>query len=690
MVSSLCRGQTWARVLRVLISTALLVVGPTVVLVVLAVVARSVADRTPLSRVGAAGIGLTFLTLAVLFCLRRAAVPPPMELRVVAPRRGVRRSELMGGLLELLFYLLVGARMIWPVTQNLTTRVVGGGDGEQWMWQGWAIAQMVRDGNPMPWQLQTVVYPYGADLRLGDGFIPLAVATAWNLVTDNALLAYNLTVLTALLSAMAAARLLAKEFTTHRVAIALCAVAFATAPALYVRTFSHLNLMFAFALPLVLREVVRAVRGTHELRPVRLGLLLFLSYLTSFYYLMGAVLASVGLLAVLAIQERDVGVNMRRAVRFGVAMVLCAALMSPFLLLRLRHDDAERRAGAPAPSVDEAAGYGADGLAVFAQPPTARLELPGNDSLTDEFGTNLMETTSFPGYALLLGLGALFVSRSRLRWPIVVTSAVLWLLSLGPGLKVDGRWSLTDDAGRPLYWLPFTVVRDLPGLSALRAPNRLSFALAAVALVALAAALSRVATAPRPLRFASFGFVAVLLLGNLQTMPWVSDAGTTPATRAALEEVRRLARPGESLLVVPADCQRTVASVKLQIVHQTPEVGCPTFNAGLPWYSGMETYRSSSAYAAWRCDPERLGGTSVPFDPDLRPQASDIDSLHEELGVRFYVNYRSYRCEDWDRNVAFVALLRAETYLIGSDRLWDVFDAGRRPDGTPRWPTAAG
>ena len=591
--------------------------------------------------------------------------------------------------LELSLYLMVMLRMMWPVTTHLTTRFVGAGDAEPWMWQGWASAERIRTGYLTPWLLPDAVHPHGANLLLGDGILPMMVGTAWNLVVGNPVLAYNLTLMSAIASAMWAARLLAREVTDQRVILALCAVAYATAPLLHLRLFGHLNLMFTFVVPLVVREAVRWLHGSAPLRPVRLGFLLFVAYLSSFYFFASATSALVVMVSVGMFLRRGAAppTTTTRALAGGLA--LCLVLMSPLLWMRIQHDNAERSAGAPVPSIDEAARYSADGYSILRRPDSASVPLPWDNTI-DSPPVNLLESTTTPGYLLLVGLGGLLLVCGPLRGPVLVAAVVAWLASLGPALRMGGAWLLTDPDGTPTYWLPGTLSRSLPGLSALRAPNRFAFVVATLGVIGIAVTLRALVHArPPKMRIAVFIAAALLLATNLQTIPHWSDDGTSGASRAALGEVRALAGEGDSVLVVPADCQRNVGAVKLQMVHRTPEVGCPTFNAAMAWYSGLEGYESE-AYAAWRCNPHYVGSRALDIDRDLLPDVSDIDGVGADLGVRFFIYYKAFPCDDRGRNAVFLDLLRGETYAMGEDRRWVIFDAHRAPDGAPRHATASG
>ena len=161
--------------------------------------------------------------------------------------------------------------------------------------------------------------------------------------------------------------------------------------------------------------------------------------------------------------------------------------MAPFLLERLRLDAQESDAGGKTVLSDEAVFYSADTEALYTQPPIAKYELPGQSERQSTMGENLVEATVFPGFLLLLGCGAIVLLRTRWRWPLLGTAALIWLLELGPTLKHHGAFVYTDSTGTiPVLWLPFAYLQEVPGLGMIRTPNRASFTVVAV-LVAIAA-----------------------------------------------------------------------------------------------------------------------------------------------------------------------------------------------------------
>src|SRR5690606_26504237 len=128
---------------------------------------------------------------------------------------------------------------------------------------------------------------------------------------------------------------------------------------------------------------------------------------------------------------------------------------------------------------------------------------------------------------------------------LLAAAGLLWLLGLGPGLHVAGRYPADPGAEvGSTAWLPFRLLLEVPGLANLRAPYRSAYALAAVLAGAAALGLDGVRRhlAPAGTRPSWRGGavvggvtavgVALALLGPLPT----SDLGVDDDLRAALRE----------------------------------------------------------------------------------------------------------------------------------------------------------
>ena len=280
-------------------------------------------------------------------------------------------------------------------------------------------------------------------------------------------------------------------------------------------------------------------------------------------------------------------------------------------------------------------------LSLIAQPDGATVPLPGAERLHDNFrDDNVHESTVFPGLLLLAGLVALAWVRSRTALALAVTSVILWVLTLGPSLKVDGNYLWTGSDGEPVGWLPFRLLIEFPGMGSLRAANRASYALAAVLAACLALSLGHLYEKMKTTRARVLlgGGCCLLLLPSLIVPLKTSSLSVSPEVEAALHEIDDRSKEQDSVLLVPADCQgETMWDVPLQIRHQTPWVGCMTSASALFMHSKLDLYAESPELAGLRCDPGAIGRRRTSFDGTETFESSDLGPLREQLDVRFLI-----------------------------------------------------
>lgn len=676
----------------VLLAALVLLAGGWVVTAVLGVGAPG-ADRTGLAvaagwaTVTALGAGTVLIAVRLV---RRIEVPaavggPGSDAPAGAPW--------WPGAIEVLLGAVLVAVLLWPVTPHPDAVLAGGLDAPYHAWLGWRLADLWRSGHALTWVIPDAVAPMGLDLRLIDGLVPGAVDGVWNLVTGGRMvLAYNLTLATGLALDLWAGRALGRELSGRRAVWFVTGVAFTTAPMLTGALGAHIAFVWAFTLPLLVRAAVRIARGG-AVHPVRLGLLLVVAFGCSAYHLIFGALA----FAVVLVAWPGSAV-WRRATGRGLlaALAVAAVLLAPFVAARLGYEADERAAGSPeVVHLPESLVFSADALGVLAAPDSRLVDLPVPRPPTEpELYARLRP--AFLGFLLLGGLGLLVVTRSPARRPLLVASGALWLLTLGPVLRVGGEVSGTTGDHLGVAWLPFRVLLDLPGLGALRAPNRAGYALAAVLAGGLAlgfdALLERRA---RPLgRTVVWAWAALALVATLTGPLPVDDLGITPVTRAGLEEVARRADgtvdpTGAALLIVPWGCRPDDPRVlALQSIHHRPSIGCNPPPTATRWYSGLDPWVTSAPLAALRCDPGHVDRRAVPFGDEVRLDPSGLEDLRRDLGVRFVVIDRgllpSIGC-DGPRD-ALALLDRYEA--VSDDGTWRIVDLDRpRPVAPVPAPT---
>ncbi|MDQ3984972.1 MAG: hypothetical protein M3280_00505 [Actinomycetota bacterium] len=541
-----------------------------------------------------------------------------------------------GALLEWAILAAVAVGLMWPVPLHPSTSFVGFEDAHYYLWLEWRVGELIQSGDILSMHIPDVVVPFGVDIRLLDGQLPTLFGGLLNLVAGP-LLAYNLGLLSATALNLWAGRRLGKLFSDDRRVWVIVAVAFAAGPPIMLRSFVHFTMYFAFTAPLLVEEGVRVARGDFPVRWVRTGLLLFLAYLCSIYFL---IFGGIAFALIVLVSSSDMSTLGRRAVAISGAGLVALVLMTPFLVPRLQLDRAEREAGADPSLLDDTFRAGADVFSIAAQPEGTLWDLPYSERLRANFRRdNVHEATVFPGFILLLALGALILLRSPLRRSFLVASLALWILSLGTALKIDGVIQVAS-RGDPVAWLPFTGLIHMPGLGSLRAANRASYTLVAVLAAALALTIGFLfarLTSERQRWLVTAASGLVLAFNLILPVP-TADLDLTPETLAALEDVNRRAGDDDTVLLVPTDCiGETAADVKLQIIHQVPAVGCQSSPSALPWFSKLDLYARSEPLASLRCRKGRLLRVETDFDRSVTFEPNDLTQLRAALGVRFVV-----------------------------------------------------
>lgn len=619
-------------------------------------------------------------------------ISPPGNVGTVRDRLAgwIRTRTWIDGL-ELVGAAAVVALVLWPVTVHPGDRLAGTLDAPYHAWLGWRIGDLWRHGSLLNVTIPDAFAPVGFDLRLVDGLLPAWVTALWNLVTGGSLvLSYNLALATGVGLNLWAGRRLAQTLTSRRWVCFAAGVAFATAPALAGSMQAHLAFVYAFTLPLLLRQAILVARGEGPVAWERIAALFVLAYLCSAYHLVFGALAFV--LVVVTWPDSAVWSKAVMA-RLGLAAAVAGLLLSPFVIARVGYERDERAAG----STDvvrsaESVAFSADLLGAVTPPESLWADVPVPRA---DLGPQLYAPLrpAFVGYVLLAGAMLLTFTRCPARRPLLVTAGALWALSLGPALHIAGHLVGDDGAGDAPQWLPYRALFAVPGLGALRAPTRASYALAAVLTAALAVALdakldqrAERLTAGRGGGLIRRGEPAVagiivVLLGLSITSPLpTSDLGISSATQTGLEELARRSPDGsDGILIVPWGCRlddpRIVA---LQSIHRRPNVGCNPPPTATRWFSGLAPWAGSAELAALRCDPGHIDRRPVPFDPSVRlGGAAGVSRLRKDLGVRYVVidagQLPAAGCDSVRDAVATLA--RYET--VSNDGTWTIVDLDR-------------
>ena len=556
---------------------------------------------------------------------------------------------------------------LWRVLPDLGERGLGSGDARYWYWLGWRLAEQIRHGDLVPGGIGTVIWPMGYSVRAADGFLPTVVLTAWNLLVPDPTLAFNLATATAIATTTLAGVRLARTLGAGPGIAGVAGLALGIAPSLSVRLEGHTNLLFAFPAVLLVDVGLRHVlRRTQPLPVLRTAAVLALAYLSSGYYLVygGVALAAIVVAGMTAPRR-----FLDTAVRLGAAVVLAVVVLSPFLVPKMRMERREEELGATALSVDNET-FASDATSVFVPPDGTWLSVDDVERYNDKFGAGIIEGTAFPGALPLLGLGVLLLFRSPVRRALLAAGGAMWVLSLGTTLAVEG-----DRLPPGVRWMPATLLLELPGFTGVRAPNRASFVLAAIAVGAAVVVLGWLLRVSGRATASVVVVASLVLVAASVRLPGNSAAEVSGPLGVALRAAAAEPDPG-AVLHLPDDCQLTIPQVEYQIVHQLPEVGCQGFTAAIPWRAELGPYAAAASWAALRCEPQRVALLPTRFPADEPPTPEAVRALRRELGVGVVVFEATNLCPA--RSPAILAALRAAARPLGGDD--DTFVFALPPD----------
>lgn len=439
----------------------------------------------------------------------------------------IRRLEILPrpvlDCLVFVFFVACSVVMTWPLAVDLPHRLISWGDP---VFQAWTMAWDVHAWRTDPLSIfnANIFYPYHNTLAYSDHlFGQAALVSPVLLLTGNAILADNISVLLALALSGFAMYLLVVDLTGSRLAGLVAGFAYAFLPA-RLSHLEHLHLLSAQWLPLALLAARRTLLQQSWRWAIVLGVTVLLQGLFGVYYLY-FLLVLLGVVFVAYLIARPSRATLLAIGRAATTCGLAALLLLPTLLpYQQVHDELgiER-------TTEEVTLWRArigDYLAV-----SQRNRLYG-ETLGERYSKHV-ERDLFPG-AILIGLAVVGLFNRRLGWEratIAALTVVAFILSFG---------LVADWFGREVP-LPYQLFYDLvPGFRAIRVPARLAL-LGYVGLAALAGLGVDVLLRwlrSRPLRLelrwlASLGLAGVLLAGlALEYTTYIPLSDPLPATLA--------------------------------------------------------------------------------------------------------------------------------------------------------------
>lgn len=497
----------------------------------------------------------------------------------------------------------------WPLVVGVGTKMQSGGDAGSFIWGFWWVRHALETGQD-PLSTTMIFAPVGTPLALHTGMPGLAVASIplqWLFGTTTA---YNLVLLAAPPLGAAATYHLARDLGQPPASAFVAGVAFGFAPALIDRiAIEHLNLGMVVWLPLSLLALRRALARPGPWRAAALGAVAAAALYSDLTVAFMVALLLAGSLFRHAWCNRDRRLRAAAAVRIlrlWPAAAIAALLAAPLLV-------AVGRVLATGdylvvPGLGGATVFSAD-LASFLLPSprhrwlgarVADLYLPLQGRPNDGVATLGFAILALAAVGLWSGR-----TRSAVRWSALMALAGV-ALAVGPQLHWAG-WTFVplgvgdSSAGPVSALLPFTWLRAVPFLSALRSPVRF-VAIAALGLALLAGFGFARLTQSRSARAAVAAAVCTALVIGLEsaTAHSLLVPSTPPSVYAAVA-----ADPGRFVVVnVPLGFRTGLET--LGISRSGPLAWAPRH--GRPVAAGF-----GSRTAGWRLDA--LG--EIPLYRDL-------------------------------------------------------------------------
>lgn len=416
--------------------------------------------------------------------------------------------------------------LTYPAITRLDTVLIGHpfGDQREYVSLIAHYAHAVQTG-ASPFFLPDYVYPHGLDATLLWA-IPLQSFPAWVLaLVISPAAAFNLSLLLFMtLNGWAMFALAYHGLLRHHPGRFLPALigglAFTCAPAIQGQVgAAHIGLIALFPAPLLTLALIRQ-REDHRRRWIVLGGVMAALSLAGSVLLLIYVTLPIALTIGLAALARRDWRHIRRMALTGAVGGLCAA---PFVLPFLLSIDPRTA------EIGGAVRYSAP-LAGIVAPSFYHPLYSGFEYNRRALGIDPFEGASYLG-AVGLILGAVALGRVRSARPWLIAGMIVWVLSLGPLLRISDAPVRVHIGGYSTFIpLPYALIEGLPLISQTRTPARfnLFLALAAAVISAYSAAAIRRALP----RSAPIALAALALVIPLDTR-WFWDL---PLTEAAIPQ----------------------------------------------------------------------------------------------------------------------------------------------------------
>jgi hypothetical protein len=552
--------------------------------------------------------------------------------------------------------LVLAALVTWPVVLAPGEILVGHPGNDTWnhVWGYWWVADELALGR-WPSRVDGLAFPDGGTLYFIDTVqAVLSVPLQW--VVGPAM-AYNMIIFLGLALAAFGGWLLAYKVTGDPVAAGVAMVIYGCSPHLLGQAYNGISeTVCAGWLPIAMWALLRFLDRPDWRRASLLGLLMAMTMLTSWYYGLFAVLATLILVGWRAVRQPWIQPWVKSLIRLGGAAALGGLIVAPLLLTFRASLDAPDALVTRDPEFVEASllYHNITDILAFFRPG----KVPSPDLLA-LYGEELMIVIYLGWVGLILSAAALLLTRRhRQLGPWIWIGIIFFVFSLGPYLNMDGKMVEIDGRRIPMPFLP--LFDALPLFSRISHPFRfvvgVSMALSVIAAAGLRHLLRNVGTRTRLMTLGVVCSLGILefALASPASLPIPTSDASIPA---AYQEIALDPEPGAVLdlpMAVP-NLERAVY-VWYQAVHRRP----------VPW--GLNDPMPESLLR------NRLTATLMRMEASrarsLPPRLPELDLVIaaralERQGYRYLVLH--------ERSYPDFKLIQVETLLtglFGAPRLW--------------------
>lgn len=445
-------------------------------------------------------------------------------------------------------FLPLSVLFTWPLAAHLSTRLAGNeGDAWQNLWNLVWVKNSLWAGRS-PFFTHELWHPHGTTLVFQTFDLPDLVWAAPLVGPLHPWTVHNLVVLGTFVFSGWSLYALARGLGASRAASFFAGCAFTFSTYHFTHDLGHLHILAMQWVPLYVLALWRMLERGGWGWAIAGGVLLALSSLASWYYLVASFFITVPILVTHVVEDP------RRALRRTAprALALCATFLVLILPLGLRM--LEERSKEPIAGAHSPVTFSAD-LQSFVWPNAAQW-LSTFTKQYRRWSGNSGENGTYIGYVLIaLVVAGLFLRAPRVRvWLAVALVGIV--LSLGPRLHIGG--TIVSGDVMPYAWLQ----RIFPLLEFMGVPVRLAFTATLGLAAALAPSLDALA--------GRFGWrlaapFAVLAIAEHAPRAFVTSAYATPAFIAAWAD-----DPSDFAVL---EATRDSRHLWHQIVHGHPIVG---------------------------------------------------------------------------------------------------------------------